>query len=77
MNLNDKFLHVTFNTEELDLVFTYIERQKQVLEAQGQPMLPYKIEVGADKIDVVLDLRQADPNNPLGLNGNGNESTKE
>lgn len=77
MSFNDKYLYVNFEITDLELVFTYIERQKQVLEAQGQPMLPYTIEVGEDSIDVVLDLRQADPNDPLGMLGNGGESPEE
>jgi hypothetical protein len=77
MSTNDKYLYVNFDINDLELVFTYIERQKQVLEAQGQPMLPYTIEFGEDCVDVVLDLRQADPNDPLGMLGNGSEPPQE
>ncbi len=54
---------------ELELVFTYIERQKQVLEAQGQPMLPYRIELGEREIVVKVDLKDANPDDPFGLGG--------
>lgn len=53
---------------ELDLVFTYLDRQKRVLEAQGQPMLPYKIILGVHEIIVQVDLKDADPDDPFGIN---------
>jgi len=54
---------------ELELVFTYLRRQEQILAAQGQPMMPYTIEVGSHEIVVKVDLTDADPNDPFGING--------
>lgn len=73
MSLEDKNLNVIFDITDMDLAFTYVDRQKKVLEEQGQPMLPYKILIGATEVVVQLDLTNADPDNPLGLNGNGEE----
>jgi len=52
---------------ELDLVFTYLRRQEEVLKAQGQPMLPYSIEFGEFEVVVKVDLSGANPDDPLGL----------
>lgn len=52
---------------ELELVFTYLKKQRQVLAQQGQPMLPYEILVGKHEIIVEFAMTDEDWDNPLGL----------
>jgi hypothetical protein len=63
-------LQVIFrHPEETDLVFPYLDKQRAVLKAQGQPMLPYQVLVGSDEIIIEFEMRVTDWDNPLGLKG--------
>ena len=63
-------LQVIFrHPEESDLLFPYLDKQKAVLKAQGQPMLPYKVLVGEHELIVEFEMRDSDWENPLGLKG--------
>ena len=66
--MNRSSLQVVFQLHELDLVFPYLSKQKEVLAEQGQPMLPYKLLVNATEIIVEYEMKDEDWNNPLGLN---------
>ncbi len=62
-------LQVVFRyPSELDLVFPYLERQEEVLEQQGQPMMPYELTLGEHEIVVEFTMSDEDWENPLGLN---------
>jgi len=67
--MNRSVLQVSFRfPEEYDLVFPYLKKQEEVLEKQGQPMLPYEILQGAHETIVEFKMTEDDWENPLGLN---------
>ena len=64
--MSNKLQVIFETTTEFDLVFEYLDRQAEVLEAQGQPMLPYKILLGDTNTIVEFTVAEGD-DNPLRL----------
>lgn len=61
-------LEVVFRfPSELDLLFTYLERQEEVLKEQGKEMMPYAVELGETEVVVNFTMTDEDWENPLGL----------
>lgn len=66
--MSRSLLQVIFRyPDEFDLVFAYLRKQRQVLMAQGQPMLPYEVLIGEHEIIVEYEMKEEDWENPLGL----------
>lgn len=61
-------LEVVFRfPSEFDLLFTYLERQEEVLAEQGKEMMPYTVEFGETEVVVNFTMTDKDWENPLGL----------